>query len=138
MADESKQVQEVLVHIFGQEYHFITDSSLSEVQQVAETVNRKMREVLAGRGNPPKDKMRLAVEVAMGLAADLLRERKLDEDQKKQIADFRKNVEEQQQRMAEKATETINRLTRNIEQINELATPPSGGPRTPFWNGSDR
>ena len=103
MTDESRQVQGVLVHILGEEYRIASEGDPSEVQRVAEYVDRKMRELLERQGNRlPKGKV--AVLAAMDIAAELL------------------NVLQERQLITEKAHQKIDRLSRLIDERASLST----------------
>ena len=103
MPASDRQIQGVLVQIFGEEYRIASDSGTEEVQQVAAYVDRKMREIADKHGGHlPKAK--LAVLAAMDITAELL------------------HVMQERTMLAAKARENIDRLTRLVDERASLSS----------------
>ena len=95
MADQERQVQGVIVEIFGQQYRIGGDPR--EVQSVAEYVDRKMQEISDEHGgNLPK--AQVAMLAAMDITAELFR------------------VMGERTAFTTKAHESIDRLTKLVEE----------------------
>ena len=109
MADSEPQVEGVIVRILDDEYRIGGDPA--QVQQVADYVDRKMREIAAGhRSRLAKDKV--AILAAMEITAELfkaMQERKLFTD---------------------KAHQSINRLTKLVEDRVALSSDGEEGTQT--------
>ena len=105
MPQRGEQTQGVAVRIFGEEFRIAADDGdLAQVRQVAELVDKKMRDIdQQHRGQLPRH--RVAVLAAMEIAADLVRSA------------------EAPSIMAEKTRENISRLSRLIEERAQLSSP---------------
>ncbi len=102
MAQRDKQVQGVIVEVFGQEYRISGEPK--EVQSVAEYVDRKMQDISDQHGGRLPN-AQVAMLAAMDITAELFRlmgERKVFTD---------------------KANEGIDRLTKLVEERANLSTP---------------
>ena len=100
MADQRRQVQGVIVRIFGEDYR--TGGDPIQVKQVAEYVDGKMREITEGHdGKLPK--AQVAMLAAMEITAELFR------------------VMQERTAFTAKAHESIDRLTKLVEERATLS-----------------
>ena len=110
MADERRQVQGVLVQIFGEDYRIGGDPA--QVNKVAEYVDGKMREIAEGHdGKLPK--AQVAMLAAMEITAELFR------------------VMQERTAFTTKAHESIDRLTKLVEERATLSEGERTRARTP-------
>jgi len=84
--------QSIKVNIYGQEYPIRSDADATYVQQIAEYVDRKMKEV--AEKVPARIHSQLAVLAALHIADELFKER---EDKEKKLSE----VEEKTQSLIE-------------------------------------
>lgn len=84
--------QSIKVNIYGQEYPIKSDADATYVQQIAEYVDRKMKEV--AEKVPARIHSQLAVLTALHIADELFKER---EDKEKKLSE----VEEKTQSLIE-------------------------------------
>lgn len=84
--------QSIKVNIYGQEYPIKSDADATYVQQIAEYVDRKMKEV--AEKVPARIHSQLAVLAALHIADELFKER---EDKEKKLSE----VEEKTQSLIE-------------------------------------
>lgn len=98
---DASQVEGVLVEIFGEKYRIGGDPK--QVQQVAAYVDTKMKEIADKNGRMPK--AQVAMLAAMEVAADLFK------------------VMSERKVFTERAHESVERLTRLVEDRAVLAVP---------------
>ena len=114
MADDERQVQGAIVRIFDEEYRIGGDAA--QVQQVADYVDRKMREIAEGHGSRlPKGKV--AILAAMEITAELFK------------------AMQERQMFTSKAHESIGRLTKLVEDRARLSAEGEEGTQTLLQSG---
>ena len=84
MGSESKAKQTVEVEILNQKYNIKTDTDPKWVQEVADFLNEKIREVISSKAQLNKEKV--AVLTALNLAGELLKFKKETEFYKKHVS----------------------------------------------------
>ena len=103
MAKSDKQFEGVEVEIFGKTYRI--SGELEKIQPAAEYVDQKMREIAENHKTNLQD-LRVAILAAM------------------QIADEFLSLDKERQEFADKANESIHRLTQKVEERVDI--PASG------------
>jgi len=110
MADQGRQVQGVIVQIFGEDYRI--GGEPTQVNQVADYVDGKMREIAEGHdGKLPK--AQVAMLAAMEITAELFR------------------VMQERKAFTNKAHDSIGRLTKLVEERATLSASEGSQARPP-------
>ena len=102
MAKRERQVQGVIVEVFGQEYRISGDPK--EVQSVAEYVDRKMQDI-SGQHDGRLPNAQVAMLAAMDITAELFR------------------LMGERKAFTDKASEGIDKLTKLVEERAKLSEP---------------
>ncbi len=103
MGEKDKQFEGVVVEIFGQSYRI--GGEPEEIQPAAEHIDSKMREISEGHEGRLST-LQVAILAAMEVAAEFLR------------------LDKERQEFADKANESLNRLTQRVEERADI--PASG------------
>lgn len=112
MAEQDRQIQGVVVAIFGDQYRIASDGNREEVEQVAAYVDQKMRQLAAHAHRLPKTT--LAVLAAMDITAELFRTR------------------QEQKLLADKAHESLGRLNKLIDERASIFSAHAQRPASPL------
>ena len=101
MADRDERIRGVLVQIFGDEYQISSETDPADVQRIAAYVDEKMRKI-AGQHAKRLPKYSLAVLAAMEITSELF------------------GAMREQGRLAEKARESLDRLSRLVDERADI------------------
>lgn len=102
MTDREEPIRGTIVHIYGDEYQISSQCEVAEVQRIAAYVDQKMRSLAAQHsGRVPKAS--LAVLAAMEIASELF------------------GTVQEQNRLTERARESLDRLTRLVGERSTLS-----------------
>ena len=110
MAEQNRQIEGVVVEIFGQDYKIGGDPG--DVQRVAEYVDRKMREIAEGH-QPRLPTTQVAILAAMDITAEFFR------------------VMTERKEFTDKAHDSIDKLTRLVEERAKIPSSPNADHAAP-------
>jgi cell division protein ZapA len=112
MAEKDRQIQGVVVSIYGDQYRIASDGNRAEVEQVAAYVDQKMRQIAAHAHRLPKTT--LAVLAAMDITAELL------------------GARQEQEQLAGKAQESLGRMSKLIDERASIFSAHAQRPSSPL------